>query len=156
MQILNHVYGKQYLKGKLKEQYGDHVHFVGVDGLYDIVTMTEKTSQILRSYFNSQAKDEEAQKQAIVETAVQIIKSDIKCHVPSITDQYPRAKSLKLGSALSFLPNTLQTLLNGLFVGKQTRCKVVGIGYAIVQAVQPHAVIAPLQIGLGVQVHHLY
>ena len=70
--------------------------------------------------------------------------------------QNPSAKSLKLGSALSFLPDTLQTLLNGLFVGKQTRRKVAGIGYAVVQAVQPHAVIAPLQIGLGVQVHHLY
>ena len=121
MQILNYVYGKQYLKGTLKEQYGDNVHFVEVEGLYDIVTMAEKTSQILRSYSNSQAKDEAAQKLAIVETAAQITKSDMKSHVPSITDQYPSAKSLKLGSALLFLPNTLHTLLNGLFVGKLKR-----------------------------------
>lgn len=47
-------------------------------------------------------------------------------------------------------------LLNGLFVGKQSRRKVAGIGHAIVQAVRPRAVIVPLQLGLGVQVHHLY
>ncbi|KAG7176443.1 hypothetical protein Hamer_G021273 [Homarus americanus] len=83
--------------------------------------MREKTSQILRSYFNIQAKDEESQKQAIIETAAQLIKSDIKSNVPSLTDQYPSAKSLKLDSALSFVPDTLQILLNGLFVGKETR-----------------------------------
>ena len=65
-----------------------------------------KTSQILRSYFNSQAKDEEAQKHTIVETAARLIKSDIKSHVPTITDQYSSAKLLTLGSALSFLPDT--------------------------------------------------
>ncbi|KAG7156758.1 hypothetical protein Hamer_G006773 [Homarus americanus] len=130
-------YGNQYLKGQLKEQYGDNVHFAEGEGLYDIVTMREKTSQILRSYFNIQAKDEESQKQAFIETAARLIKSDIKSNVPSLTDQYPSAKSLKLDSALSFVPDTLQMLLNGLFVGKETRRKVAGIGHAIVQAVRP-------------------
>ena len=101
-------------------------------------------------------KDEESQKQAIIETAARLIKSDIKSNVPSLTNQYPSAKSLKLDSALSFVPVTLRTLLNGLFVGKETRRKVAGIGHAIVQAVRPRAVIAPLQVGLAVQAHHLY
>ncbi|KAG7164298.1 hypothetical protein Hamer_G003454 [Homarus americanus] len=48
-------YGNQYLKGQLKEQYGDNVHFAEGEGLYDIVTMREKRSQILRPYFNIQA-----------------------------------------------------------------------------------------------------
>ncbi|KAG7178151.1 hypothetical protein Hamer_G003931 [Homarus americanus] len=149
-------YGNQYLKGHLKEQYRDNVHFAEGEGLYDIVSMREKTSQILRFYFNFQAKDEESQKQAIIETAARLIKSDIKSNVPSLTDQYPSAKSLKLDSALSFVPDTLQMLLNGLFVGKETRRKVAGIGHAIVQAVRPRAVVAPLQDGLAVQVHHMY
>ena len=105
----------------MKEQYGDNVHFAEGEGLHDIVTLREKTSHILRSYFNTQTKDEESQKQAIIETAVRLIKSDIKSNVPCLTNQYPSAKSLKLDSALSFVPDTLQTLLNGLFVGKETR-----------------------------------
>ncbi|KAG7157244.1 hypothetical protein Hamer_G024612, partial [Homarus americanus] len=47
-------------------------------------------------------------------------------------------------------------LMNGLFVGKETRRKVAGIGYAIVQVVRPRAVVAPLQVGLAVQAHHMY
>ena len=50
----------------------------------------------------------------------------------------------------------LRTLLNCLFVGKETNRKVAAIGQAIVQAVRPRAVVAPLQLGLAVQVHHLY
>ncbi|KAG7156410.1 hypothetical protein Hamer_G006161 [Homarus americanus] len=149
-------YENQYLKGQLKEQYGDNVHFAEGEGLYDIVTMREKTAQILRFHFNIQAKDKESQRQAIIETAARLIKSDIKSNVPSLTDQYPSAKSLKLDSALSFVPDTLQMLLNGLFVGKETSRKVAGIGHAIVQAVRPRAVVAPLQVGLAVQVHHMY
>ena len=47
-------------------------------------------------------------------------------------------------------------MLQHLFVGKDTSRKVAGIGQAVVQAVRPRAVIAPLQIGLAVQMHHMY
>lgn len=149
-------FGNQYLKGKLKEQYGNSIHFAEGEGLHDIVTMREKTSEILRSYFNTQAKDEASQKQAIIETAARFIKSDIKSNVTSLADQYPSATSLKLDSALSFVPDSLRTLLNCLFVGKETGRKVAAIGQAVVQAVRPRAVLAPLQLGLAVQTHHLY
>ena len=85
-------YGNQYLKRKLREQYQDNVHFTGGSGLHDIVTMREKTSQILRSYFSNQVKDEESQKQEIIQTAARLIKSDIKSNVQSITDHYPSTK----------------------------------------------------------------
>lgn len=80
----------------------------------------------------------------------------IKCNVPSLTDQYPCAKSLEPDSALSFVPVSLQTLLNCLFVGKETSRKVAAIGQAIVQAVRQHAVVAPIRVDLAVQAHHLY
>lgn len=57
-------------------------------------------------------------------------------------DQYLSTNSLELGSALLFVPETLRTLLNGLFVGKETSRKVAGIGQAIVQAARPRAVVA--------------
>ena len=46
-------------------------------------------------------------------------------------------------------------MLDALFVGKDTQRKVASIGHAIIQAVRPRAVLAPLQIGLSVQMHHL-
>ena len=75
---------------------------------------------------------------------------------PACNSDYPTADDLKLDSALGFLPETLRYMLKYLFVGKDTQHKVASIGQAIVQAVRPRAVIAPLQIGLAVQVHHLY
>ena len=47
----------------------ESVYFAEKEGLQDLVTMKENTSKILRSYFNAQAKDEESQKQVIIETA---------------------------------------------------------------------------------------
>jgi len=61
-------FGNKYLKKKLKEQYGDNVHFAEGEGLHDIVKMREKASQILIFYFNTQAKNKESQKQEIIET----------------------------------------------------------------------------------------
>ena len=149
-------FGNQYLKEKLIEHYGENVHISGGEGLHTIVTMREKTSQILRSYFKTQATDEESQKLAIIDTAARLIKSDIKSNVQSQTDQYPSTESLKLDTAISYIPETLQMMLNRLFVGKDNRRKVAGIGHAIIQAVRPRATVVPLQLGLAVQAHHMY
>ena len=59
-------------------------------------------------------------------------------------------------ACLHFLPDTLRVLLEGLFVGKDVHMKIASIGQAIMQAVRPRVLRAPLQIGLGVQLHHHY
>ena len=151
-------YGNQYLKQQLMEQYGDSVYIAEGVGVHDIVTMREKTSQILRSYFKSHGKeeDEEAQKRAIIKTAARLIRSDIKTNVPSTSDEYPSIEMLKLDSALNYIPGTLHTLLDLLLVGQNKPRKVASIGQALIQAARPRAVLAPLQVGLGVQAHHLH
>ena len=73
-----------------------------------------------------------------------------------MTNQYPSSDDLNLDSALLFIPTSLRIALEILFVDKDARCKVVGGGQAIIQAVCPRSIIAPLQIGLAVQIHHLY
>ena len=71
-------------------------------------------------------------------------------------ETYPTPAELDLTAVLDFIPPSLRFLLQHLFVGKDTSRKVAGIGQAVVQAVHPRAVIAPLQLGLAVQMHHLY
>ena len=71
-------------------------------------------------------------------------------------DTYPTTTELKLAAALDFIPASLQFLLQHLFVGKDTSRKVAGIGQAVIQAVRPRAVIAPLELGVALQIHHLY
>ena len=123
----------------------------------DIVTMREQTAHILRSFYkqNCQEDDEESQKRAITETAARLIKNDIKSQVSSVTNQYPRSDDLKLDSALSFIPTSLKLALEILFVGIDPRRKIAAVGQAIIQAVRPRGVLAPLQLGLAVQIHHL-
>ena len=97
--------------------------------------------------------DEETHKKAIIATAAKLIKSGIKKMVKPL-DEYPKTSELELNTAYEYIPQSLRLILSSLFVGKDTRLKEAGIGQAIVQAVRPRMVIAPLQIGLAVQMHH--
>lgn len=151
------AYGNQYLKEMLVRRYGRSIFVTEGQGVKNIVTFREKTCQILRDYYKSpQEDDEEAQKRAIIKTAAKLIRSDIKETVAPMGDTYPTPSELKLTAALDYVPASLRFLLQHLFVGKDTSRMVAGIGQAVIQAVRPRAVIAPLQLGLAVQMHHLY
>ena len=55
---------------------------------------------------------------------------------------------------MDFLPESLQVFLRMIIHGKDVDITIASIGQAIMQASQPKILIAPLQIGLGVQMHH--
>ena len=151
-------YDHYSLKKRLKNSLRTQFIFSEGECLDDIVTMREQTSQILRSHYKQKCQegDEESQKRAIIENAARLIRSDTKSQVSTVTNQYPSSEDLKLDSALSFIPTSLRTALQTLFVGKDTRRKVAAVGHAIIQALRPRTVIAPLQVELAVQIHHLY
>ena len=151
-------YAASYLKRKLQDHYNDSNFIAEKEKLSDMVTFREQTSFILRSYYRNEQRedDDETQKKFIIKTAAKLIQSDIKSNVASVTDCYPEADQLEVASAISFLPEALKMMLQTFFVRKDTKVKVASIGQAIFYAVRPSAVIAPLQIGLAVQVHHLY
>ena len=51
------------------------------------------------------------------------------------------------------MPESLRILLQTLFPGNSST-KVASLGQAITQAARPRAILCPLQLGLGVQLHH--
>ena len=55
---------------------------------------------------------------------------------------------------LQYIPESLQFFLLTAITLKDPRLKVSAIDQAIMQAVKPRSQIAPLQLGLGVQIHH--
>ena len=55
---------------------------------------------------------------------------------------------------LEFIPDLLRLFLRILFVGKDVELQIALVGQAIVQATRPRVILAPLQLGLGVQMHH--
>ena len=83
------------------------------------------------------------------------MKSEIKEKVTTRKDIYPPVEKLSRENSLCYVPSLLRLLLSKMFSsgGATTDLKVAAIGQCIIQAVQTRAAMAPLQIGLAVQLH---
>lgn len=70
-------------------------------------------------------------------------------------EEYPHPDDLAdVKKQSDFVPTMLSDFLVGVTQLKKQDLKVVAIGQAIVQAARPRAILAPVQIGLGIQMHH--
>ena len=61
---------------------------------------------------------------------------------------------VSIEKSLEFIPDLLRLFLCTLFVGKDVELQIASVGQAIVQATRPRVILAPLQLDLGVQMHH--
>lgn len=70
--------------------------------------------------------------------------------------EYPSAESIScMDENIDFVPDSLLVILKSIIKTKNADLKIASIGQSVVQAACPRRVIAPLQIGLGVLMHHL-
>ena len=92
----------------------------------------------------------------IIETAAKIIVSDIKGMKTDKTS-YPAADDISnVVKNFEFTPTSVSLFISELLKGlKNVELKTAAIGQALVQAVRPKSLVAPIQIGLGVAIHHL-
>ena len=90
----------------------------------------------------------------LLTAAAKLIKADIKLVITD-TDQYPSLDKLDIYNAISFLSSSLYLFLHNLIV-QENDLKAAAIGQAIMQASRPRKIISPLQVELGVQLHHHY
>ena len=96
----------------------------------------------------------EEHKKEILKAAAKFIKSDSKSSsFNTDRETYCKLDDLTADSALESLPESLQYLCCEMFVGKQNERKAAVIGQSIMQCIRPRAIVAPLQIGLAVQMH---
>ena len=65
-----------------------------------------------------------------------------------------RSEFSSVQEAISFLPDSLVLMLKLMFPSKDGQVKVASLGQAVVQATRPWTILAPLLVGLGVQLHH--
>ena len=153
-------YGFTYMKHRLEKHFGDKITITEISGTEisgkeNVVTFRHKASSIIHHFYSKPKKyDHDEEKLRIIETAAKLIKNDVKL-VKQPQEFYP--SSIEISStdkALSFIPNSLILLLQTLVVGKDINSKVASLGQAIMQCIRPRALIAPLQIGLGIQLHH--
>ena len=149
------AYGFTYMKSCLQNHFGDTIVITEVNGKPNVVTFRHKASSIINDFYSRpKDNDSDVEKMRIIEAACKLIKSDIKS-VAQNSDNYPEATEMSsLDNVIAFLPTSLKLMLEKLFSGKDTRKKVGSIGQAIMQAVRPRALMAPLQLGLAIQLHH--
>ena len=72
----------------------------------------------------------------------------------SNNNSYPSPDGMEsYGKNVEFLPKSLHIFLDNLFVGKEESVPLASIAQAIMQQVQRNALIVPLHLGLGIQMH---
>ena len=148
-------YGFTYMKDQLQKHFGDNITITEINGKLNVVTFRHKVSAILHDFYSQPKKSNNtAEKMRLIETAAKLIKSDVKS-VEETKEVYPDSSTMtSTDEAMSFLPESLKLLLQKLAVGKDADKKIASLGQAIMQCIRPRVLIAPLQIGLGVQMHH--
>ena len=151
----NETFTLKHLKSRLLDHFGEDIIITNMPRLKNVVTFRPKVSKILYDFHKlPKCDDPEEEKMNIIRTASQLIKSDIK-EMPANKDTYPVPADIESQeSCTEFVPKSLKLLLSVMFPGSISARKIASIGQAIVQAVRPTQLIAPLQIGLGVQMHH--
>ncbi len=92
-------------------------------------------------------------KKRLIEAAAKLIKSDIKSII-QCKAYYPTSEEMSIEKTLNFIPESLHMFLQVLFPTKNASKKIASLGQAIIQATRPRVVLCPLQLGLGVQLHH--
>ena len=145
------------MKQCLLDHYGETITITEINGRSNVVTFKSTASAILQhNYSIPKLDDIEAQKIRLIHTAAKLIKNDIKS-IDDQPDAYPTCDDMtSIQKAIDSLPSTLKLFLQSLFVGKDIDRKIASIGQAIMQSVRPRVIVAPLQIGLAVQMHHQF
>ena len=146
-------FGFTYMKKRIKDHYSDNITIAEINGKSNVVTFTTTASKILHDFHEqSEKNDSTREKMRVIETAAKLIKRDIKS-ISQCKEYYTTSEEMSAEKAMAFLPESLCTLLQILFP-LSSSTKVASLGQAIIQAVRPRALLCPLQLGLGVQLHH--
>ena len=150
-------YGLTFLRARLYETLGDGVVITNHSGKEGVVTFRQTAESILNEYHNmpnpSSVEDE---RDRIITAAAKIIKNEMK-EIYTPMDSYPGTETIcDVHNCLRFIPPALQLLLSLLVTCLQPSLKIASIGQAIIQASRPRAILAPLQIASGIQLHSLF
>jgi len=144
------VYISKHLKNKLKDKYGNNVYFAEVSGRKNVVCFHNFSSLIINDkWYAKRNSDEVKESKRIVKTAAKLVVSEIRSMQCDL-DSYPSISDMQSSEVA---PPLLMQLLRNM-IGSQL--KQLTIAQCIVQAARPRTYIAPLLLGLGMQLDHNY
>ena len=150
-------YSNKHMKNRIVEHFGSSVQITNLIGKPDIVTFKRTSAEILHDFFQQQQnKNEDDTKKDVIRTAARLLRQDMM-KLKSTDLTYPCTTDVAMiQNHLDFLPEDLVFFLRQLTTIKNPDLKIASIGQAIVQFALPRTTIAPLHIGLAVQMHHQF
>ena len=148
-------FSTKHMKSRLQGHFGDSIVITNINGTADVVTFRTTAAAILQAFCDApKLTDPKAEEMRVVKAAADLIKNDIKC-MTSSRETYPIPEDTSsIEKNTDFVPQSLRLLLQTIFSEKEAELKIASIGQSIVQAARPRVLIAPLQIGLAIQMHH--
>ena len=132
----NNPYCTKWLQEKLLSYFKDQIVISNIQGKSNVVTFLSTANKILSDFRNDQSsEDANVEKLRVIQASAELIKNDIKILPPQ--GLYPTVAELgSLEGCLEYVPLSLRTLLEYMFVGKEKSVKVSFIGQAIMQQVR--------------------
>ena len=125
-----------------------------------IVTFKHRTATLILEDFyklttKQQELSEDEKEKNIIEAAANLLKQKTMLLLPN-KEEFTLSNDLSSAEKLlDFVPETLQTFLEILFVGKLKSKKIATLGHLIVQNIRPRSIAAPLSLSIGIMLHHL-
>ena len=151
-------YSKEHMKNKLVKTLNEDIVITNIQGKDSVVSIRVTAEKILDQFWTQQKQQSEtSEKFMIIHTAAKLIQADVR-ELQYTKEFYPTREVIgDIEDNLNYLPASLVLFLQSLvYKNKETKLKTASIGQAIMQAMRPNSFIPPLQIGLGVQLHHLH
>ena len=151
------AYSYKHMKNRLIDHFGDSISINALGNTEAKVRMKHKASEMIDLFTNdTEGLSESEKRKHVISAAAKMIKADINSIQTETSKKfYPSFSTVSSTQEnTEFIPESLQTLLTVLISGNDTSVKLASLGQAIVQACRPKGLLAPLQIGLGVQLHH--
>ncbi|WAR07353.1 LOW QUALITY PROTEIN: hypothetical protein MAR_017311, partial [Mya arenaria] len=149
------AYTKRHLKSKLLDHFGENISISTLEGKEDMVCLRKTLSTIVHTLYKDDCGSEEEKKKNNILEAAKVIKTEIDA---SKTNKLfsPNASSISSTEEnKTYIPDSLILLLSSMFFTSDD-VELASIGQAIIQACRPKSILAPLQLGLGVQLHHQF
>ena len=148
------AYGHTLMKERLKEYFGDQIIIADINWKSNVVTLRSTAECVLQELHDRQEDYPDMEKIHLIKKAAKLIRNDIKS-VGTSKEHYPPSCEIESQEkSYNFLPIYVNVFLEGIIMGKDVNLKRASIGQVIWQAARPRVLLAPLQIGLDVQLHH--
>ena len=148
------AYGHTLMKERLKEYFGDQIIIADTNWKSNVVTLRSTAECVLQELHDRQEDYPDMEKIHLIKKAAKLIRNDIKS-VGTSKEHYPPSCEIESQEkSYNFLPIYVNVFLEGIIMGKDVNLKRASIGQVIWQAARPRVLLAPLQIGLDVQLHH--